>query len=255
MMDQSNWHALPALEETAPENETTRAEQVAARIRELIESGRLGAGERLPAERRLAEILGVSRLSVREGLRGLEALDLVVVRRGAGTFVRTAAALESPPPPAVLEAPRLVDVEELFEVRRLLEPAAAEWAARRGDPRNLVTLHRLLEEFDLAAGAADKQFVALADCDIRLHDEIALCAGNALLSQLLVHLHGLHRLQLEWSLRRPRRLDETAAEHRRIVDAITSRDPEGACEAMKAHLAAAEAAFRTVSGGEGLPLD
>jgi GntR family transcriptional repressor for pyruvate dehydrogenase complex len=253
-MDQAAWQALTLLDRTSGPAPMTRPQQVAQHIRELIDCGSLAPGERLPPERLLAQLLGVSRLSLREGLRRLEALDLVVVRRGSGVYVESAREQERTPP-LEFSPPRLRDVEEFFEVRRLLEPAAAELAARRADPASLTTLHLVLEEFNSTASAPRRRFDVLADLDIRLHEEIILCAENALLAHLLRHLHGLHRLQLEWSLRRPRRLEETSAEHRRLVDAIASHDSLSARETMLVHLAAAAAAFHAVTGGDALPLD
>jgi GntR family transcriptional regulator, transcriptional repressor for pyruvate dehydrogenase complex len=79
---------------------------------------------------------------------------------------------------------------------------------------------------------------------MELHLEIARAADNTLLVQLIEQLHELYRLRIEWSLRRPGRLEETVAEHRRIVDAIVARAPAEARAAMEAHLNAAASSFR-----------
>jgi len=191
---------------------------------------------------------------VREAVHRLEALDLVVVRRGAGTFVaRSAAGRESEPVEAPL--PKSINVEELFEVRRLLEPAAAEWAALRADRRALLQLERLAERFESLAAASERGFEQLVISDIELHAEIARCAENVLLSRLLERLYDLNRPQLEYSLRRDRRAEKTTVEHRRIVDAIAAKDPDGAREAMLAHLAAAESSIRAIVSGTANSVD
>jgi DNA-binding FadR family transcriptional regulator len=76
-----------------------------------------------------------------------------------------------------------------------------------------------------------------------------------LLSRLLEHLYDLNRPQLHYSLRRRERMADTAVEHRRIVDAIAAHDGEGACDAMLAHLRAAEDSMRTVVSGTSDPVD
>jgi GntR family transcriptional repressor for pyruvate dehydrogenase complex len=230
-------------------------EQIARRIEALIGAGApIAPGTRLPSERELAQIFGVSRLSVREAVHRLEALDLVVVRRGAGTFVaRSAAAAESEP--AETPLPTSVNVEDLFEVRRLLEPAAAERAALRADRLALTSLQRLVKRFEVAAAARDQGFEQLVACDVELHVEIARCAENMLLGRFIERLHDLNRRQLEYSLRRGARAAETVVEHRRVVDAIVARDGALAREAMLAHLAAAEASLRAIASGSATSVD
>jgi GntR family transcriptional regulator, transcriptional repressor for pyruvate dehydrogenase complex len=190
---------------------------------------------------------------VREAVHRLEALDLVVVRRGSGTFVARNARRDTEPAEAPL--PKSINVEELFEVRRLLEPAAAEWAAVRADRRAALQLQRLADRFESVAADPDRGFEQLVNSDIELHVEIARCAENVLLSRLLERLYDLNRAQLEYSLRRAGRAAETTTEHRRIVEAIAARDAAGARDAMLAHLAAAESSIRAIVSGTADPVD
>ena len=243
------WAGAGPLAETG----ATLPERIAAHVEGLIVTGRLAPGDRLPSERDFAQIFGVSRLSVREAVHRLEALEFVVVRRGAGAFVARRAATPSLQPEAPL--PSAVDVEELFEVRRLLEPAAAEWAALRADRSALAALQRIREQFEAAAAAPERRFDLLAVYDAQLHLEIAHCADNALLGRLVERLQDIHRLQLEWSLRRPGRVEETVAEHSRVVDAIAGGEPQAARDAMRAHVAAAAASFQAVLAGEAADAD
>jgi GntR family transcriptional regulator, transcriptional repressor for pyruvate dehydrogenase complex len=227
----------------------TLPEQIARRIAGMIERGELGPGTRLPSERDLARIFGVSRLAVREAAHRLEARQLVVIRRGAGSFVTAPAgghgeAAEGP-------VASTVDLQELFDVRMLLEPAAADWAARRADRLSAGVLLRLAALFEDAVGSAEPRFDLLATADAELHLEVARCADNAVLTKLLAQLQDLQRLQLEWTLRRPGRLEETAAEHRRVVDAIAAGDPAAARDAMADHLAAAAVSFQALAGEGG----
>lgn len=220
----------------------TLPERIEQRIGALIESRTLEPGARLPSERELARLFGVSRLAVREAAHRLEARGLVVVRRGSGSFV---AAPTAPAEADDLQAPiGAVDVDELADVRLLLEPAAADWAARRADRTSVAVLLRIADQFEAAVADPEPRLDLLAASDMELHLEIAHAADNALLVRFVEQLHGLYRLLLEWSLRRPGRLEETAAEHRLLVDAIAAGDPAAAREAMAAHLRAAAASFR-----------
>jgi GntR family transcriptional regulator, transcriptional repressor for pyruvate dehydrogenase complex len=251
----SAWSGLEPVDEDWAVPGESLPEQIARRIEDLIAAGApVGPGTRLPSERELAQTFGVSRLSVREAVHRLEALDLVVVRRGAGTFVAKTASV-SKSEPAEPPLPRSTNVEELFEVRRLLEPAAAKWAALRADRHTLISLQRLAERFEVAAAASHEGVEQLVMSDIALHVEIARCAENVLLSRLLEGLYDLTRAQLEYSLRREGRAAETAVEHRRIVDAIVARDAEAAREAMLTHLAAAEVSIRAIVSGTSDPVD
>ena len=231
----------------AADARATLPERIEARITELIEDGSLAAGARLPSERDLTRLFDVSRLTVREAVQRLEARGLVVVRRGAGSFVAGPVAHAEPVDPQPHPA---FDVDELSDVRMLLEPAAADWAARRADRSSVAILVRIAEQFEEAVGAAGPRFDLLAASDMALHLEIAHTADNALLVQLIEQLHEIYRLQLEWSLRRPGRLEETAVEHRRLVNAIAAGDPAAAHDAMTAHLAAAAASFRALAAAE-----
>ena len=249
-MTDDPWSGVRPLAETGG----TLPERIAAYVEGLIGLGRLAPGDRLPSERDLAQIFGVSRLSVREAVHRLEALELVSIRRGAGAFVRPRAA----PARAGLEEaplPNPVDVEELLEVRRLLEPATAAFAALRADSSALAALQRAAEQFELFAAARERRFDLLAVHDVQLHFEIAQCADNTLLGRLVERLQEIHRLQLEWTLRRPGRVEETVAEHRRVVDAIVGGDAQAAREAMLAHVIAAAVAFHEVVAGEATTVD
>jgi GntR family transcriptional repressor for pyruvate dehydrogenase complex len=227
---------------------STLPERIERRIAELIEAGVLSAGERLPSERELARIFGVSRLAVREAAHRLEARGLVVVRRGAGSFV---AAAMPEARPAAAKPTFAADIEELIDVRLLLEPAAADWAARRGDRPSATVVLRIAAQFERAAAEPAPRFDLLAAVDHELHLEVAQAADNALLARLIGEVLGTYRLGLEWGLRRPGRLEQTVTEHRRLADAIASGDAAGAREAMVAHLSATAAALRSSDAGAG----
>lgn len=217
--------------------------RIAAHIGGLIADGTLAPGASLPGGRELAALLGVSRPAVREAVGRLEALGLVSVRPRLGVFVAVPAPVETEGEGPVGALPAILELEDLFEVRRLLEPAAAGWAARRGDADAVGRVRRAALSFAQTANTGS--VARMAGADIALHLEIATCAGNAVLERLVERLYDPRRLELEWSLRRRGRLEEAVAEHARIVDAVVAHAPEQAASAMRAHLEAAEAAARS----------
>jgi GntR family transcriptional regulator, transcriptional repressor for pyruvate dehydrogenase complex len=226
--------------------------RIADHVRKLIETHQLQPGERLPAERELSEMLGVSRVPIREAMRTLAAQGLIEVRRGHGMFV-TARAIDATIDQltsALIQ--QRAAFRELFAVRRLLEPVAAEWAASGAQP-NDANLERIIDEMAAAVNSKPVDFNAIGERDAELHVQIAAASGNNVLLRIMQAIQDLHREQLETSLRYAGRLDETIADHRRIVRAIQVRDPGEARAAMLDHLDNSETA--TLSRIEGNPTD
>lgn len=226
--------------------------RIALHVRGLIEARELRPGERLPPERELARMLGVSRIPVREAMRTLAAQGLIDIRHGHGTFV-AARSLEA----AVHQLAGALlhqrhTFEELFAVRRLLEPAAARWAATRTGAPEIDVLRRLLDAMQAACAAAEPDYEAISDHDAQLHLEIAACTSNRVLLRIMQAIQDLHQQQLETSLRYRGRLARTLADHRRIVAAIAAGDPVEAGSAMLDHLREGEtAALAGIDGGRG----
>src|SRR2546427_6289572 len=131
--------------ELAPIKSTRIYEEIVRQIKAMIAEGRLKSGDQLPPERDLAEKFLVSRTSVREALRALESLGLIEIRPGEGTFVREVSIESLIQPLALVMVSQREAIGELFEARRLLEPALAALAARRATPEELQEMHRILE--------------------------------------------------------------------------------------------------------------
>src|SRR5213080_849944 len=147
------------------------------KIRERIVTGAWGPGDRLPKESQLAAELGISRNSLREAVRALSQLRVLEVRQGDGTYVSS---LE---PDLLLESTGFIshlllgETElELYEVRRILEAAAASLAAGRIDAEEKVELEQSLERMGRADNVED-----LVEADVAFHAVIAGAAGNAVL--------------------------------------------------------------------------
>jgi GntR family transcriptional repressor for pyruvate dehydrogenase complex len=207
-------------------------------IEDQLSGGQLAVGGRLPAERSLAERLGVSRTSVREAIRILEAMG--VVRAGVGSGPEAGTVVISDPTVALGSALRLhvatqhLPVSDVVETRVLLE----SWAAARAKPDAPELLHAsaLLDDMD-AAGPGVDEFLAL---DVRFHLALADAAGNAVVSAMMGSLReaiqgyaGKLTANLpDW--------DATAArlrsEHRKILEAIRNGDGGRAAELVAAHI-------------------
>jgi GntR family transcriptional repressor for pyruvate dehydrogenase complex len=232
---------LPDLE---PVKNTRIYEEIVRQVKALITEGRLKSGDQLPPERDLAAQFKVSRTSVREALRTLESLGLIAIRPGEGTFVREVSVESLIEPLAHVILSQREAVGELFEARRLLEPALAGLAARRATQDDLEEMERVLEEQakEVAAG-----LTGLAQ-DAAFHAAIATSVRNRAITRIVNALMDLLTQSREESLQTPGRPTRSHQDHRRILDAIRRRDEAGARRAMVDHLNAVEA---LVMGGNG----
>lgn len=212
-------------------------EQIAGTLRELVLTGALPHGARLPTEATLAAEFGVSRATAREAIRMLGAQGLVVATKGArgGTFVTR---------PTLDYASRLlqanvallteiddITLDELLEARRLIEVPAARLAARRRTDEDLARLEGVIPDDAIVPGASER-FSANAG----FHTHLMAASGNALLEVAALPIFTVLQTSLarsELGRRFARRID---TDHREITDAIGRADADGAGEAMDAHL-------------------
>lgn len=220
--------------------------QVAEQIRALVESGELTAGDRLPAERELAERLGVSRPTVREALIALEIEGYIQIRMGSGVYVTRRPAPDS----ALLPADDSDGPFELLQARCIIESAIAEEAARRVTPEGIA---RLDETIDAMARALDEPERALAS-DRAFHTAIADIIGNAALKQVTGLIYDKRMSpyfeKLASYFEGPHTWKLALEEHKVVRDAIASGDPAAAREAMRAHLTLAQKRFSESFGEE-----
>ena len=234
------------LPDIAPIKSTRIYEEIVRQVRALISEGRLKSGDQLPPERDLAAQFKVSRTSVREALRTLESLGLIEIRPGEGTFVRGVSVESLIEPLAHVILSQREAVGELFEARRLLEPAIAGLAARRATQDDLQEMERILEEQakEVAAG-----LTGLAQ-DAAFHASIAASVRNRAITRIVNALMDLLTQSREESLQTPGRPTRSHQDHRRILDAIRRRDAAGAQRAMLDHLNAVEALVMGGNGGD-----
>jgi GntR family transcriptional repressor for pyruvate dehydrogenase complex len=210
------------------------SETIAQRIKRAISRGRLSPGEKLPAEREMAERLGTSRVSVREAYRSLEEAGLIAIKRGAegGAFI--ADFDHAPVSRRLAFMLRLgrTSHQEVTEARLLLEPPVARLAARRAEEEDLAQIAALLRQQETAirANGDTRRF------DLQFHRLVAQCAKNLPLAILMNSMADL-------AVEEVRRIDVTrdvdehnVSYHGRIFDAIRRRDEEGAYRLMLRHV-------------------
>lgn len=219
-------------------NTPAAAKLVVAYVRRLIESGDLKAGEKLPPERELAQLTGVSRPSVRAGLQSLVTIGVVESRRGAGTFVAEGPPLLDVNPLSIFSALHGIPRGELFETRRVIEIDLAGLAAERAGGDELAAISE--EVMEMFASINDVQRFLIHD--IRFHRAVAAAARNPLLAAIMEMVADLFYDQRKMTVDRWRDASEAAEQHREIYHAIRSRDVERARREMDNHLNWAEAA-------------
>jgi GntR family transcriptional repressor for pyruvate dehydrogenase complex len=203
----------------------------------LIREGKLELGSRLPSERELITRLAVSRSSLREAIRMLEATGVLVVRPGRGTWIRDD--YRRPARDGWLSwlPHHQKDVTELLEMREPLEVQAASLSAERGTANQLAAVEAAWADMQRAARADDPE--ALAAADTSLHEAIAEASGNTILAQTLRSLSELVMDTRRAIMRIPGHPRRVIAEHGPIVRAIVAHDSEGAAKTMFKHVRSA----------------
>jgi GntR family transcriptional repressor for pyruvate dehydrogenase complex len=211
-------------------------EEVVGQLSQLIDEGKLKAGDRLPSERELAETFRVSRSSVREAIKTLENEGLVVTRPGSGTFLTTVNVEAIIPSLASLLSRGKDALIDLFEMRCLVEPSIAALAAERATPADILRLKEICTE---QAQQIDREHSAV-DSDAAFHLTIGLATHNAALQRLVASIVEILKPVREKSLQTSGRAQKSLASHRAILVAIERHDPELARQAMQQHIQAVE---------------
>lgn len=205
------------------------ADSVAAQLESLITGGEYKPGDKLPAERVLAEQFGVGRSSMREAVRILEAGGLLRIDHGVGAFVVSNKKTSADPSLLVF---RDFTVPELFEARLSLEPEAARLAAKRITPREMAELERIVDAL-ADPNLSDEEFV---DLDVKLHRAIVGAAKNGLLQRLLEMIEPLFLTYSRRVIQLPGRRAHAHTGHQRIVEAIIGRRARDARNAAVRHI-------------------
>jgi GntR family transcriptional repressor for pyruvate dehydrogenase complex len=216
------------------------SDDIVAQIREAIVDGRLQTGARLPNERELSRIFGVSRSTLREGLRVLEVLGAIEVRPGSagGIFAcepngdQVGSALE-----ALLRF-RHATAQELGEFRVSFESETANWAAQRADADDVRRLEQLALQFAELAMDDDVPWSVLVEIDIAFHEALARASKNQVRVAIMLGVHrAVHHASTSMTDRAsPPVRRAIGAELRRIAAAVAAHDPSLAVKRVRRHV-------------------
>ncbi|MFD1214832.1 FadR/GntR family transcriptional regulator [Arthrobacter sp. GCM10027362] len=206
------------------------AEEVTARLREAIVSGRWPLQQRIPSEPELMEQLGVSRGTLREGIKALAHAGMLEVRRGDGTYVRATSEISG----TARKAYREYADEDVLQVRFALDTQAARLATRLRDDGAIVALRALLARRRRAWAGQDLEEWIAADWDFHLR--VAEASGNPLLHEIYASFGDVfHGAKMAQRLREG--FDGCLAEgHEALADAIEAGDEDAAVRTVYANL-------------------
>ncbi|MBW2519310.1 MAG: FadR family transcriptional regulator [Deltaproteobacteria bacterium] len=217
------------------------SEEIVEQIKILISQGDLKPGDRLPSERELATMLGVSRPSVRESIMVLEAMGFLESRQGGGTFVRALTENRIADPLAKLiekKDPQLL--RSLAEVRMGLESWSAFLAAQRATDQDIAEMRRLFDVMEKQAAKGGWS----PEIDAEFHYAITSASHNSLQMHVLDSVHSLFHTTIQVALmefyRQEGHVQLLLKQHREIMEAIMAHDPEMARKKMMEHLAMVE---------------
>lgn len=212
------------------------AQQVTDELQRLMLTGKLKEGEKLPSERELCELFGVSRTVVREAIRILQTKGLLEVRPGIGSIVR------SPSSNQVIEGLSLliqakangadISLVALCEVRSLLEVEIAKMAAERATPEDIEEIQRIIDDLETRANLPAKFYERAVD----FHRSLALATHNLLLVIIFDAIQELVLGMRQTLVPEPIAPQAALTSFRQILGQVQARNPEGAAQAIEQHL-------------------
>ncbi|HKX32721.1 MAG TPA: FadR/GntR family transcriptional regulator [Blastocatellia bacterium] len=231
----------------APIDRAGITELVVERIKELLTRGELKAGSRLPPERELAQMLNISRPSLRTALKALSVMGVIHAKPGAGTYIAESLPAVFAEPMQFMTLINNTSVNELFEARRIVEAGLVELAAERASEEDIRSLAKELEAMRTTIDDPE----SFLKHDVQFHQVMAHAANNKLMTcvmdtitQLLFHIR-------RQTVAHASNLDEALEWHQKILDAVRKRDPKRAKEMLSRHLQAAQNAWVQENSGEG----
>lgn len=212
-------------------------QQVINQIKTLIYEGKLRKGDKLPSERELTAMLGVSRASIREAFSALEMLGLIESRPGEGTFISENLEGKIIEPLSLIFMLEQGDKQiDLFQLRQVLEIECARLAALNATPEEIKEMEEYIMIMEGSPDDEGKNFKA----DKKLHYAIAKASRNSLLYHVLNAISEAMEAQIK-SLRReilhrPENRARLIAQHRNIMEAVSSHQTKAAVKAMQEHM-------------------
>ena len=225
-------------------------EGIVHQIKSLIKDGRLKPGEKLPPERALADLFGVGRSSLREGINILDTLGFVEIRKRKGIFVRSVSMpIMSDPLRQILEEDKNT-LFELYELRKDIELAATYMAAQRRTQTDLIAIKNFLDSME---GDAQKGFLSAGD-DLGFHLAIAQASHNFLRVHVLKNIFDLSGDHIDFVgqklIRDKENISIILGHHTSLFEAIQRRAQEGARALMDEHLTWVETKWKAMGAKE-----
>ncbi|TBL73296.1 FadR/GntR family transcriptional regulator [Paenibacillus thalictri] len=226
------------------EERKTFSRKVVENIKELILSGKLKPGDKLPPERELAEMMDVSRPTIREAFKILSAMGLLDIKQGNGVFVAAQSVrLDNLASFLFMESDT---IHELFEVRKMIEAESAAKAAVSGTPDFLAQIYektkdcynRVIVTPQFATPQEREKF--LSESDQAFHIMVAEAAGNEVVVRIMTNLIDLLRQSRMQSMKIPGRVEQSLQEHMLIAQALRDNNAELARSHMIGHLTSVE---------------
>lgn len=203
---------------------------IADKIIDLIESKELLPGEKLPSEQELMKELNVGRGTIREAIKSLVSRNIVEIRRGVGTFVaKNTEVVEDPLGFSFINNKKKL-VKDSMDVRLLLEPSIARWAARNATDSEILEIIELSKRIEKAI-LNDEDY---SDLDVEFHTKIANSSRNLVVENLIPILNMNIRSLIDVTHAVLR--EHTILSHKKIANAIKERDEEMAERLMREHI-------------------
>ncbi|MDQ1002544.1 GntR family transcriptional repressor for pyruvate dehydrogenase complex [Neobacillus niacini] len=213
------------------------SEQVADSIKKKIQSGEYKAGERIPGEREMGIELSVSRNTVREAYKILEAYGFLQVKHGTGVFVASPEHQIQKMTEAFFGSTE--KIKDFFSVRKILEDWTVKWATENMNIDQFTELEQIVNEAnEIVKGKID--YKRLGELDHRFHFTMAKNSNNEVLSAIMNYLIDLLSESRNQSIQIPGRALQSVQEHTKILQAIKQKDLELAQQCMKEHLESVE---------------
>ncbi|RAN65673.1 FadR/GntR family transcriptional regulator [Dolosigranulum pigrum] len=214
-------------------NSKSLVEQTADKILDYIIENNLSTGDKLPNEYNLAEDLSVSRSTIREAIRALTSKNVLEVRRGLGTFVSEKRGVSEDPLGFSLLNNTHKLIEDLFELRFLLEPRMAELAAINANKEDIYELKEIKKRIE---SEVEKRGSKHFELDIKFHSLIAEASGNLAMIQIVPIINQSIWLYNSNSYTSNKIKKEMIISHEEILEAIILKKPESAYKAMEKHI-------------------
>lgn len=217
-----------------PIKNTKVYEQVIEQIKERIADRTLKKGDKLPSERELAEQLGISRASIREAIRSLEIIGLIESRQGEGNFIRNSFQNSLFEPLSIMFMLNDCKLEEIFELRKVIEIETAALAARQVTDDELNDMIELINKMKISENEEERVI-----CDAKFHYKIAQASRNFLIVNILNTVSTL----MDSFIKDARKIiinnkhkDDIDFQHEQVWNALRNHNSEEAAEAMRKHM-------------------